>query len=451
VAGYDGETGIYTLTVTEEICETQDEPNNPDPSHLAVDVETNTTLSWNDGIESLNYPSSYVTPKIIYGDDDRMDEYEVSDPLLLAAGDSTAAVVSISDLQDNGDGTYSLSSLTFAEYYQATRGRPLCLDEPYRDQPNPAWCSAFLVAPDVMATAGHCVTDSGECTDVAFVFGFVMVDANTPVMTVDASQVYFCTEIIARQETSEDWGLIRLDREVTDHVPLAVRRSGKIDDGADVTVIGHPVGLPRKYAGGATVRDNTPSDYFGANVDTYGGNSGSAVFDSLTMVVEGILVRGNEDFEQDGPCDRSNVCPDSGCPGWEDVTRTTKFSDLIPSFDVYLGTDPCSMAVVCSDALVAGCNPGPLQCGTTYYWQVIAKNHCGSIEGPVWQFTTSPLGDLEHDCDVDFVDYSKWAVRWEDDDCGLINNWCDGADFNSDNVVDFKDLRYVAINWLISE
>jgi len=452
VAGYNGATGSYTLTVTEEVCERQDEPNNLNPPHLAVDVETNTTLSWNDGIESLNYSSSYVTPKVIYGDDDRMEEYEVSDPLLLAAGDSTAAVVSISDLYDNNDGTYSLPTTSFAEWYEAGSGRPLCSDEPYRDQPSPVWCSAFLVAPDIMATAGHCVSDSGECADVAFVFGFVMVDANTAVVTFDASQVYFCSEIIARQETSvEDWGLIRLDREVTDHAALSVRRTGKIDDGSDVTVIGHPAGLPRKYASGATVRDNSAEDYFGANVDTYGGNSGSAVFDTFTMEVEGILVRGNTDFVQDGSCDRSNVCPDSGCPGWEDVTRSTEFSDLIPSFDVYLGTDPCEMAIVCADVLVEGCNPGPLQCGTRYYWQVVAKNHCGSTEGPVWQFTTLPLGDLEHDCDVDFEDYSAWAACWKDNDCDISNNWCDGADFNSDNVVDFKDLRYVALNWLISE
>ena len=69
----------------------------------------------------------------------------------------------------------------------------------------------------------------------------------------------------------------------------------------------------------------------------------------------------------------------------------------------------------------------------------------------MWQFTTLPVGDLEHDCDVDFVDYSEWAARWNDDDCEVGNNWCGGADFNSDTVVDFKDLRYVALNWLMSE
>ena len=455
IAGYNGATGSYTLTITEEACETPEEPNNPVPPKLAVDVPTNTTLSWNGGNKSLKDSKTSVTPKVIYGQDDRMDEYEVTDPLLLEAGDATAAVLSITDLTNNGDGTYSLPATTFAEYYEALdplgTGNPLCSDEPYRDQPNPAWCSAFLVAPDIIATAGHCITSPGECADVAFVFGFVMLDASTPILTVDSSQVYFCSEIIARREGSADWVLIRLDRKVNDHTPLPVRRTGKVQDGNEVMVIGHPVGLPRKYAGGAAVRDNTPVDYFQANVDTYAGNSGSAVFDSYTMQVEGILVRGNEDFVQDGFCDRSYVCPDTGCPSWEDVTRATEFSNFIPSFDVYLGTDPCNLDIVSPDVLVSDCDPGQLKCGTTYYWQVIAKNQCGSTHSPLWQFTTRLLGDLEHDCDVDFPDYSAWAAHWMENDCNISNNWCDGADFNSNNIVDFEDLRYFVANWLNSE
>jgi hypothetical protein len=409
-------------------------------------------LSWNGGIELLSQASSIVTPKIIYGNDDRMEQYEVTDPMLLTVGDSTAAVVAISDLDYNGDGTYDLWGPTLAEYYEASTGVPLCLDEPYRTQPIPAFCSAFLVAPDIVATAGHCVRDSSDCSGTAFVFGFVMLDASTPRLTVDESQVYFCSEVIARQETlTEDWGLIRLDRKVTDHAPISVRRTGKVADDTDVTIIGHPMGLPRKYAGGSTVRENSAAEYFEANLDSYGGNSGSAVFNNITMEVEGVLVRGNVDFVTDGLCDRSNVCPDSGCPEWEEVTRTTLFSDLIPSYDVYLGTDPCSMSIVCEDVVVGLCNPGPLECGTTYYWQVMAEDHCGGYVGPIWQFTTQPTGDLQHDCDIDFGDYSKWAAHWDEDDCETGNNWCDGADFNSDTVVNFIDLSFITLKWLMSE
>jgi hypothetical protein len=451
VAGYGGETGDYMLTVTQEVCESPNEPNGPNPAQGTVDVSTDTTLSWNGGNKSIKESKSHLTPKVIYGLDDRRDEYEVSDPALLAVGDATVALVSIGDLTDNGDGTYSLSALTFAEWYELYTGYPLCPDEPYRDQPNPAWCSGFLVAPDIVATAGHCVTSTADCSDTAFIFGFVMLDANTAVLTIDASQVYFCSEIIARQESAADWGLIRLDREVTDHTPLPVRRTGKVEDGADVLVIGHPVGLPRKYAGGATVRDNSEAEYFQANVDTYGGNSGSAVFDAGTMVVEGILVRGNIDFVEDGACDRSNVCPDTGCPWWEGVTRATEFSSFIPSFDVYLGKEANNLSVVCPNSVAAGCDPGPLECGRTYYWQVIAKNHCGQTAGALWWFRTDPSGDMDRDCDVDLPDFSGWAAHWKDNDCDINNDWCNGADLSGDGIVDFNDLRDFAAHWLMGK
>jgi hypothetical protein len=280
-------------------------------------------------------------PKAIYGDDDRLDEFEVTNHSLLAFGDSTVALVPQSDLTDNGDGTYTLPTQTFAQWYLAKEGRPLCDDEPFRDQPNPASCSGFLVGPDVIATAGHCIhrnpgcPQGKDCADVAFVFGFVMEDPDTPVLRIPASDIYYCNGIIDCEEDDSDWMLVRLDRKVVGHDPLLTRISGKVANGTDLLVIGHPVGLPRKYASGATVRDNDPIEYFEANLDTYHGNSGSPVFNAETMIVEGILVRGNPDFVQDGPCDRSNACPDANCPippnetRWEQVTRATEFTDVL--------------------------------------------------------------------------------------------------------------------------
>lgn len=95
-------------------------------------------------------------------------------------------------------------------------------------------------------------------------------------------------------------------------------------------VIGHPCGLPQKYAPGAKVRDNTPVPFFVANLDTYGGNSGSSVFNAGNGTVEGILVRGANDFISNGQCYVSLVCPTTGCRG-EDVTRATVWSGKLPN------------------------------------------------------------------------------------------------------------------------
>jgi hypothetical protein len=445
----------YDVSVTVEPCIEPDPPNDPSPFNEADCAQIDTVLSWNGGAPAKN--RQLLQPKLIYGADDRLDEYQVSGPALLAAGDATAAVLWRSNLTDNGDGTFSLETETFAEYYLRTRGVSLCPDEPFRDQPNAAWCSAFLVAPDTIATAGHCVTDAADCTDVAFVFGFVMLDANTPVLTIDASQVYYCSEIIDREllASGADWALIRLDRQVTDHTPLAVRRSGTVPTGENLLMIGHPVGLPRKYAGGATVQDNSPAACFQANVDAYGGNSGSTVLNTNTLEVEGILVRGNEDFVYDAPndCDRSNWCPDSGCPDWEDVTRATAFSHLIPSYDVYFGTDPCEPNLICQDVAVTWCNPGPIEAGTTYYWQVVFKTRCGQAEGPIWSFTTQadpqtcwsclecagqPSGDATCDGNVNLADLFALKANF-----GKCAPWVDSeccADFTQNGCINLADL-----------
>jgi len=49
---------------------------------------------------------------------------------------------------------------------------------------------------------------------------------------------------------------------------------------------------------------------------------------SDTHEVEGILVRGEADFVQQGTCPVSLVCPTTGCRG-EDCTRTTEFAQFI--------------------------------------------------------------------------------------------------------------------------
>ena len=278
-------------------------------------------------------------------------------------GDSTVALVNTSDLFDLGGGMQGLPSTTMQSAFN------VCPSEPFAGQPVPGFCSGFLVAPDIIATAGHCIRNSTECDNTAFVFGFVMQNANTPVLSVPSEEIYYCTEIIAREEfgNGADWALIHVDREVDNHVPLSFRQEGKVPNNAPLIVIGHPSGLPRKYAGGANVRDNNPVDHFVANLDTYGGNSGSAVFNQDTLQVEGILVRGEADFVNNGGCLVSNQCSDSGCLG-EDCTRTTAFADFIPrtTYDVKLAKVGHALQLVCEDVEENVCDPGILDRGALY-------------------------------------------------------------------------------------
>ena len=59
------------------------------------------------------------------------------------------------------------------------------------------------------------------------------------------------------------------------------------------------------------------------------------------------------------------------------------------TYDVYMGPDCGSMTKVASDLNQPTYDPpGSLQEFTTYYWKVVAKNTCGSTDGPCWSFTT---------------------------------------------------------------
>jgi hypothetical protein len=263
--------------------------------------------------------------KVIYGVDDRKDffEFKINGKVRDLAS-SVAALFRDNRVTDNGDGT---STLTTQPLGQAQN---LCTGERFFAQPIGAFCSGFLVGPDLVATAGHCAT-AGNVTSIRFVFGFRMEDKDTPVTRIPNNDIYSGKALIGRVEENSgpDWALIQLDRPVTGRTVLKIRRSGRIADNAPVSVIGYPSGLPVKFADGANVRDNSPTAFFVANLDTYGGNSGSPVF-AADGTVEGILVRGEADYVSNGSCNISKVCPSTGCRG-EDCTRINELADEIPT------------------------------------------------------------------------------------------------------------------------
>jgi len=268
-----------------------------------------------------------VSPEVIYGDDDRLDLHQVQSEKLKAMADSTVALMRGSKVTiDEETGIASIQTTSYSQSYR------LCEDEPFYDQETAAFCSGSLVGPDLMMTAGHCVTTQGSCETTKFVFGFAVTEEGKNPRSVPAGDVYGCKTLLGRAQQSggADWAIIQLDRPVAGHAPLKLNRTGNTPNGTPLIVIGHPAGLPTKVAGGAYVRDQGSDGHFVANLDTYGGNSGSAVFNAVTGQVEGILVRGERDYTYRDGCYVSNVCADDGCRD-EDVTRVSAVYDLVPS------------------------------------------------------------------------------------------------------------------------
>ena len=200
--------------------------------------------------------------KVIYGSDDRLDFYEESSTVLRELSRSTAAMIYPKNLRGVGDKT-----VITAQSHGVGYG--LCKEEPFFEQPIAADCSAFLVGPKTLVTAGHCVRDQSGCESVRFVFDYKLENAGQSQFEVSNSQVYKCKKLIksvfnAWGGDKTDYAVIELEREVTDRSPLKFRTSGKISDHEDLVVMGHPSGLPLKIAGGAYVRSNTHDIYFDA-------------------------------------------------------------------------------------------------------------------------------------------------------------------------------------------
>ena len=269
--------------------------------------------------------AAQINDKVIYGADDRIDLHQTKDARLLALADSTAALFAAAQVADRG----RLAGLHTKPYGQTLQ---LCHDEPFYDQESGPYCSGALIAPDVIATAGHCVEDEADCHRIKFVFGFAVKKKGELPYEVPVRDVYDCKQLLAREQTEKgaDWALIKLDRAVKGRAPLKLNRTGIIKDKTPLIVIGHPAGLPAKIAGGASVRDASPADIFTANLDAYGGNSGSPVFNAKSGLVEGLLTRGDNDYVKRGSCLVSNVCAADGCRG-EDVTKIAAVAAKLPS------------------------------------------------------------------------------------------------------------------------
>lgn len=269
-------------------------------------------------------PAHAYQDKVIYGEDNRrlMSELDSNnDAMAIKYSASILAQIPNWRMQSTKD-TISVKTrdLKF--------GLNICDGEKFLEQPLVSSCTAFLVAPDMIVTAGHCIQDKYDCKKQTWVLDYdSQADFTGPsgTITFPKDKSFTCKELVSWSENNNlDYALIKLDREVVGRTPLKIRREGKTAANEALMILGHPLGLPKMLADNIFIRDNTPTYYFKTNADTFSGNSGSPAIGMTSGLVEGILVRGDDDFEMDLDlgCQKMVRCGNKDCRG-ESVQRST--------------------------------------------------------------------------------------------------------------------------------
>lgn len=260
--------------------------------------------------------------KGIYGDDNRLLISEVESDYQKELARSVLAQIPKWRVTSEDSSSISIETKSLE------KGLNFCPDEKFSSLPIVSSCTAFLVAPNLILTAGHCIKDKYDCKNNYWAFDYddsKDFSESKGIISFQKDNLVSCEQLISTsQNVKLDYALIRINREVTDRLPLKLRRSGTLDKKDSLFVIGHPMGLPKIVADKADILDNSLNYTFTTNADTYSGNSGSPVINPATHLVEGILVRGDEDFDLDSDlsCKRSFHCDFKNCKG-ETVQRST--------------------------------------------------------------------------------------------------------------------------------
>jgi len=257
-----------------------------------------------------------------YGVDSRMDVEHVVMPGAPHNADSTAAMFWARALTGpDAAGNFGLPRDTLVKVWN------VCPDDRFAQQPSGAWCTAFLVGDDVVASAGHCIQDTSP-GDVRIVFDY-RTHNDVPVVTLPETSVYTPTQVIQR-DAAGDWELVRLNRRVPANRPRLTLAGSDVASGDHVYIIGYPLGLPEKYADNGVVRSVNPtSTFFVAAVTSFVGNSGSPVFNVGNQVV-GLLREGDrEDLVNTSQgCMRVLTCQMTACEG-EQATKVSQFRNAV--------------------------------------------------------------------------------------------------------------------------
>lgn len=241
---------------------------------------------------------------VIFGVDDRQEIFKRPD-LYNAVGKSVAMMVSPVFLKEQTDG-YKMDFNLISDSLEVA----LCPEQKFSNQPTASVnCTGFLVAPDLLLTAGHCMTHvnvevknkaTPQCSDFIWVFDYKYESEGQIQDVFPHENVFKCKEVVSAkfefnqpvpglpQNYADDYALVRLERNVPR--PVLSSYAHTINKTDLLYTVGYPTGLPMKAAVNGKVKKTSFENFFTTTLDILGGNSGGPVFNQNHQIL-GLVVR----------------------------------------------------------------------------------------------------------------------------------------------------------------
>jgi len=266
-------------------------------------------------------------PNVIYGVDNRKDIFEVNKLEPQRISNAVCAIV----LESNFDRYKNKYNLRTEKY--GVRKNLCNKNEKFYNQPSCPFCTGFAINDSIIVTAKHSLINKNS-TEFRFIFGYKIIELNgEPKCEYSENDIYRGNlidpnpyENYNQNYITKDWIFFKLTKKIENYRIISDFYNENISLNDSLYILGYPSGLPLKYADNAYVTiNNLSNNYFKSNLDAFGGNSGSPVFNYNNKLV-GMLVRGARDFEetiQIGDCKYLNKCISYDCKG-EEIIRITE-------------------------------------------------------------------------------------------------------------------------------
>lgn len=291
-------------------------------------------------VVSIILQSGIALAADVYGLQD-INQVKVSNLLTEAQSAQVDKIVSATAAIVRMDNFTNDKLLRLGDYYKFCRGHD------WEKQREWSRCSATLIAPNKILTAGHCIWDEQACSQSKIVFNFLN-DSSIEQIKQDSDLVYNCKKILLKKAPKSSWdpsikltvdqndyAVLELDRNVVGRDPVPLVRTKPLTAHEKVYAFGHPEGTPQKLTVGyndETSKYNTAKSYFQVvGMQSAAGLSGGGVYNSKFELI-GILVRGSPAFEFDREsrpfCGAYQECTGESC-SWTHFQKLTAVPQLL--------------------------------------------------------------------------------------------------------------------------